>query len=66
MQTPRSVEELAALVQIGNNKSIEESIKENVWSKSFHDTLPDQDLRLIFIFVVLVQHLQSKDKEKQE
>ena len=66
MQTPRTVEELAALVQISSNKTLEESIKDNVWSRSFHDSLADDDLKLIFVFLVLATNIQSKDKDKQE
>ena len=66
MQTPRTVEELAALVHISSNKTLEESIKDNVWSRSFHDSLADDDLKLIFVFLVLATNIQSKDKDKQE
>ena len=57
---------MAALVQISSNKTLEESIKDNVWSRSFHDSLADDDLKLIFVFLVLATNIQSKDKDKQE
>ena len=67
MKTPRTVEELAALVVIRGDKTLEESVNDNNWSKAFHESLQDKDLKLIFLFLVLVVNLEkSKDKEKQE
>ena len=65
-RTPRTIEDLAALVDINNNVTLEDSIKDNVWTKSFYDSLTDKDLKLIFIFLVLAVSLQNKEKEKQE
>ena len=53
MKTPRTVEELAALVVITADKTLEESVKDNNWAKAFHESLHDQDLRLIFLFLPL-------------
>ena len=67
MKTPRTVEELASLVVIRGDKTLEESIRDNTWAKAFHESLQEQDLKLIFLFLVLVINLEkSKDKEKQE
>ena len=65
-RTPRTVEELAALVDINNNVTLEDSIKANIWTQNFYDSLQDKDLKLIFIFLVLTVSLQNKEKEKQE
>ena len=67
MKTPRTVEELAALVVITADKTLEESVKDNNCAKAFHESLRDQDLRLIFLFLVLAVNLEkSKDRERQE
>ena len=67
MKTPRTVEELASLVVIRGDKTLEESVRDNTWAKAFHERLQEQDLKLIFLFLVLVVNLEkSKDKEKQE
>ena len=65
-RTPRTVEELASLVEISSDVTLEDSIKANIWSQSFHDSLQDKELKLIFIFLVLSVSLQSKEKERQE
>ena len=66
MQRPRTVEELAGLVEITPDKSLEESIKSNTWSASFYDSLQDDDMKRLFMFLVLCCALQSKDKNTQE
>ena len=66
MQTPRTVEELAKLVVIAVDRRLEESIKSNTWASSFYDSLQDDDMKLLFVFLVLCCSLQSKEKKIQE
>ena len=66
MQTPRTVEELANLVEITTDKRVEESIKLDTWASSFYNQLQDEEMRLLFVFLVLCCSLQNKEKRVQE
>jgi len=66
MQTPRTPEELAATVELQSDLTVEESIQRSPWASAFNTRLPDEEMRLLFTFLILCVALQSKDKEKQE
>ena len=66
MQTPRTPEELAATVDVRADRTVEESIKQSPWAEAFHSRLPDEEMRQLFVFLILCIALQSKEKEKQE
>lgn len=66
LQTPRTVEEVAALVEITVDRRLEDSIKSTTWASSFYDSLQDEEMKLLFVFLVLCCSLQSKDKKTQE
>ena len=66
MQTPRTPEELAATVDLQSDLTVEESIQFSPWASAFHSRLPDEEMRQLFVFLILCVALQSKDREKQE
>ena len=66
MQTPRTVEEVARLVVIRTDQRLEESIKSSTWPSAFYDSLQDDDMKRLFVFLVLCTSLQSKDKQSQD
>lgn len=66
LQTPRTVEEVAALVEITVDRRLEDSIKSTTWASSFYDSLQDEEMKLLFVFLVLCCSLQSKDKKTQD
>jgi len=66
MQTPRTPEELAATVEIQSDQTVEESIQFSPWAYAFNSRLPDEEMRQLFVFLILCVALQSKDKERQE
>ena len=59
MQPPRTVEELAALVVLSRDTALEESIRANTWTQAFYESLQDKELKLIFVFLVLVVNLEK-------
>ena len=65
-ETPRTVEEMAGLVVIRTDQRLEESIKSNTWASSFYESLQDDDMKRLFVFLVLCSSLQSKDKQSQD
>ena len=66
MQTPRTVEEVAGLVVIRTDQRLEESIKSSTWPSAFYDSLQDEEMKRLFVFLVLCCSLQSKDKQSQD
>jgi len=66
MLTPRTPEELAATVDLDADLTVEESIQQSPWAQAFNSRLPDEEMRQLFVFLVLCIALQSKEKEKQE
>ena len=66
LQTPRTVEEVASLVEITVDRRLEDSIKSTTWASSFYDSLQDEEMKLLFVFLVLCCSLQSKDKKTQD
>ena len=66
MQTPRTVEEVAGLVVIRTDQRLEESIKSSTWPSAFYDSLQDEEMKRLFVFLVLCSSLQSKDKQSQD
>ena len=65
-ETPRTVEEVAGQVVIRTDQRLEESIRSNTWASAFYDSLQDDDMKRLFVFLVLCSSLQSKDKQSQE
>ena len=65
-ETPRTLEEVAGLVVLRTDQRLEESIKSNSWAAAFYDSLQDDDMRRLFVFLVLCCSLQSKEKQSQD
>ena len=65
-ETPRTVEEVAGQVVIKTDQRLEESIKSSTWASAFYDSLQDDDMKRLFVFLVLCSSLQSKDKQSQD
>ena len=70
MKIPENLEELAAMVNIlnnnNNNITVIESINAERLPKMFYTKLPDEQMKLLFVFMVLAVSLKSKDKKKQK
>ena len=65
-ETPRTVEEVAGRVVLRTDQRLEESIQSNTWASSFYSSLQDDDMKRLFVFLVLCSSLQSKDKQSQD
>ena len=65
-ETPRTVEEVAGLVVLKPAQSLEESIRANSWAAAFYDSLQDEEMRRLFVFLALCCSLQGKDRECQD
>ena len=65
-ETPRTVEEVAGRVVLRTDQRLEESIQSNTWASSFYSSLQDDDMKRLFVFLVLCSSLQCKDKQSQD
>ena len=65
-ETPRTVEEVAGQVVIKTDQRLEESIRSSTWASAFYDSLQDDDMKRLFVFLVLCTSLQRKDKQSQD
>jgi len=66
MKSPKTLDELAGLVVLETDMSVEDSINKEKLPKIFYERLQDKDMKLLFVFIVLAVILDSKNKKKQE
>jgi len=65
MLTPRTLEELAASVELVEGNTVEESVQASVWGSSFLQKLKYEEMEQLFMFLVLCVELDTGGPDKR-